>query len=170
MSSRHRPTQTPWESKASSCDHTRDNAVFMQARWLCSVPGTVGGFVAELMGDREECGGCWRERQENDSDRPGIFLSDSEETAAGSSVDSFLLCLSGHTLEVWEPRGGQKGGQSWMGGGTSSRPGRGVVSPQPSLRQHKVSYSWCEAVPSSSACLPNLGITEDRLQPRFPHS
>lgn len=54
--------------------------------------------MAELMGVRKECGGYRRERQENDSDRPGIFLSVSEETAAGTSVDSFLLCLSGHTV------------------------------------------------------------------------
>lgn len=93
----------------SSCDHTRDNAVFTQAHQLYLVPGTVGELVAELMSDREECGGYRRERQENDSDRPGIFLSDSEETAAGTSVDSFLLCLSGHTLEVWEPQGRSEG-------------------------------------------------------------
>lgn len=74
----------------------------MQAGQFCLVLGTVGGFVAELMGDREECGGCQRERQENDSDRPGIFLSDSEEMAAGTSVNSFLLCHSGHTLAAWE--------------------------------------------------------------------
>lgn len=89
--------------------------------WLYLVPGTVGGFVAELKGDREnvvtEGGGAEKITQTPQVKEETWRLAGTSMPRARTGTNSFFLHYTEYTLGSWaSQRAGWRSGQPGSGG------------------------------------------------------